>query len=109
MKIGIIGGGISGLTTALALHKWGIQSVVYEQANELNEVGAGIWLQPNAIKVLDWLGIKDKIKVQGIELNRMEITNTQLVPFKKIKHEIVQDEAGNKTIAIHRARLQQLL
>ena len=109
MKIGIIGGGISGLTTALALHKLGIQSVVYEQANELNEVGAGIWLQPNAIKVLDWLGIKDKIKALGIELNRMEITNTQLVPFKKIKNDIVQDEAGNKTIAIHRARLQKLL
>lgn len=87
MKIGIIGGGISGLTTALTLHKMGLQSVVYEQANELNEVGAGIWIQPNAIKVIDWLGVKEKIMEQGIELNRMEITNTQLIPIKKNKDE----------------------
>ncbi|MEO9219918.1 MAG: FAD-dependent monooxygenase [Bacteroidia bacterium] len=65
MKIGIIGGGISGLTTALALHKLGIQSVVYEQATELNEIGAGILLQPNAIKVLDWLGIKGSVIISG--------------------------------------------
>ncbi len=109
MKIGIIGGGITGLTTALALQKLGISSVVYEQSKELNEVGAGIWLQPNAIKILDWLGLKDEIREQGYELDKMEITNSQLVPFKKIKSKVVQDEEGNKTIAIHRARLQKVL
>lgn len=109
MKIGIIGGGITGLTTALALHKLGISSVVYEQSKEFNEVGAGIWLQPNAIKILDWLGLKDEIKEQGNELHKMEITNSQLVPFKKIKSKVVQDEEGNKTIAIHRAKLQKIL
>lgn len=85
MKIGIIGGGITGLTTALALQKLGISSVVYEQAVDLNEVGARIWLQPNAVKILDWLGIKDVIKKQGNELNKMGITNPQLIPIKKIK------------------------
>lgn len=109
MKIGIIGGGITGLTTALALQKLGISSVVYEQAKGFNEVGAGIWLQPNAIKILDWLGLKDEIKEQGNELNKMEITNAHLVPFKKIKSKVVQDEEGNKTIAIHRATLQKIL
>lgn len=109
MKIGIIGGGITGLTTALALHKSRIPSVVFEQANDLNAVGAGIWLQPNAIKVLDWLGVQEDIKKQGRELNKMEITDSQLVPFKKIKSEVVQDEYGNRTIAIHRARLQRIL
>ena len=109
MKVGIIGGGITGLTTALALKKLGISSVVYEQAKELNEVGSGIWLQPNAIKILDWLGLKKEIAQEGNELNKMEITNSQLVPFKKIKSEVVQDELGNKTIAIHRAKLQAIL
>lgn len=109
MKIGIIGGGITGLTTALSLHKFGIKSVVYEQAKELNEIGAGVWLQPNAIKVLNWLGLKNKVKELGIELNKMEITNPQLIPIKKIKSEVVQDEEGNQTIAIHRGRLQKML
>jgi 2-polyprenyl-6-methoxyphenol hydroxylase-like FAD-dependent oxidoreductase len=109
MKVGIIGGGITGLTTALSLHKLGIQSVVFEQAKELNEIGAGVWLQPNAIKVLDYLGLKKKVEEQGIVLNKMEITNPQLKAFKKIKSEVVQDEDGNQTVAIHRARLQQIL
>ncbi|MEO9216935.1 MAG: FAD-dependent monooxygenase [Bacteroidia bacterium] len=109
MKIGIIGGGITGLTTALALHKLGIQSVVYEQATELNEIGAGILLQPNAIKVLDWLGIKDEIKKHGNGINRMELTNAQLIPFKKIKNEASLNESETKSIAIHRARLQKIL
>ena len=109
MKVGIIGGGITGLTTALALWKLGISSVVYEQASELNEVGAGIWLQPNAIKILDWLDLKHEIAQHGNELSKMEVTNSHLVPFKKMKSEVVQDELGNKTIAIHRAKLQTIL
>ncbi|GLR19890.1 FAD-dependent monooxygenase [Portibacter lacus] len=109
MKIGIIGGGITGLSTALALQKIGISSVVYEQAKALNEIGAGVWLQPNALKVLDWLGVKDDIVKQGIDLNRIEITNAQLKPYKHMESKVVQNEIGNKTVAIHRARLQNTL
>ena len=40
--IGIIGGGIGGVAAAVALHRAGIQATVYERANELREVGAGM-------------------------------------------------------------------
>lgn len=109
MEIAIIGGGITGLSTALALQKMGLSSTVYERAASLNEIGAGVWLQPNAVKIMDWLGIKEAIHAQGMELDRMEITNKKLVPFKKIKSQVVQDKEGNKTIAIHRGRLQKIL
>jgi len=109
MKIAIIGGGITGLTTALALHKLGIESRVYEQAETLSEIGAGIWLQPNAIKILDGLGIKDKIIEKGVQLQRVNIVYPDLSPIKKLKNELLQDEYGNQTIAIHRGRLQQVL
>lgn len=109
LKTGIIGGGITGLTTALALQKIGLQAVVFEQAEKLNEIGAGIWLQPNAVKILDWLGLKEQFKQQGVELDKMEITNHRLQPFKQISQEVVKDEAGNQTIAIHRGRLQKAL
>lgn len=109
MKIAIIGGGITGLTTGLALQKLGVKSTIYEQAPALNEVGAGVWLQPNAIQVLDWLGLRDEVLKSGFEFDKMEITNSQLVPFKKINESTVQDAYGNKTIAIHRGRLQKLL
>ena len=109
MKISIIGGGITGLSTALALHKLGIKSKVYEQAPTLNEIGAGVWLQPNAVQVLQFLDIKEKVEKAGAKLHKMEITYPNLKPVKRIKEEIVADAYGNQTIAIHRGKLQAIL
>jgi 2-polyprenyl-6-methoxyphenol hydroxylase-like FAD-dependent oxidoreductase len=109
MSIGIIGGGITGLATAIGLKKLGLPFHVYEQAPQLSEVGAGIWMQPNAMQVLQWLGIADEIKAQGMELNRVELTNHELKPIAKVSNAIVSDEFGNRNVAIHRARLQQIL
>lgn len=109
MKITIVGGGIAGLSTAIALNKLGFQSEVYEKATAINEVGAGIWMQPNALKVLDWLGLGESVRESGALLEQVDITNSQLVPFKKTSKEIVQDEKGNQIVAIHRATLQKLL
>lgn len=97
------------MSTALALNKLGIQCEVYEKAEELNEVGAGIWMQPNALKVLDWLGLGGSVRESGSLLDQIDITNAHLVPFKKTAKEVVQDEKGNKIVAIHRAKLQKLL
>ena len=47
--IGIIGGGIGGLTTALALDQAGFNYHVFERAPAIAPVGAGIWLAPNAL------------------------------------------------------------
>jgi 2-polyprenyl-6-methoxyphenol hydroxylase-like FAD-dependent oxidoreductase len=109
MKITIIGGGIAGITTALALNKVGFDCEIFERAKQLNEVGAGIWMQPNAIKVLDWLGIGGLVREKGTLLDQVDITNSQLIPFKKTKQEVVQDKQGNKIVAIHRATLQKIL
>lgn len=109
MKIAIIGGGITGLTTALALHKVGITPVVYERATALNEIGAGVWLQPNAIQVLQWLGLENEIRQAGCVLNKMEICDPQIKPVKKMKEAVVEDQYGNRTIAIHRGKLQTIL
>lgn len=109
MNITIIGGGIAGLSTALALSKLGFHCELYERAKQLNEVGAGIWMQPNALKVLDWLGLGIIVRQNGMLLDQVDITNSQLVPFKKTVQEVVQDEKGNKIVAIHRAVLQKIL
>ncbi|MEM6429310.1 MAG: FAD-dependent monooxygenase [Deinococcota bacterium] len=53
----IIGGGIGGLTTALALHNIGIKATVYERADTFSAVGAGISLWPNATRILQDLGV----------------------------------------------------
>lgn len=61
MPVLIAGGGIGGLTTALALAKKKIETVVLEQAPQLRETGAGIQLCPNVFKMFDYLGIIEPI------------------------------------------------
>ncbi len=109
MDISIIGGGITGLTTALALNKLGYSSTVFERSNQLNEIGAGLLLQPNALKVLDWLGIRNEVSNAGYEITNMEITDRNLKPFRKVSTETISDHEGNLSLAIHRTELQKIL
>jgi 3-hydroxybenzoate 6-monooxygenase len=53
----VVGGGIGGLATALALSRRGLSAHVLEQAPEFGEIGAGVQLAPNALRVLDDLGV----------------------------------------------------
>ncbi len=62
----IAGGGIGGLTAALALARTGHRVTVLEQAAALAEVGAGIQLSPNASRVLVDLGLRDALDVHAI-------------------------------------------
>src|SRR6266436_4990303 len=70
-KVGIVGGGIGGLTAALALLKRGIDVEVYEQSNLLKEVGAGIQIGSNGTRVLYALGLEQALgRVQFIPSRR---------------------------------------
>jgi salicylate hydroxylase len=61
-RVAIIGGGIGGLTAARALCGRGIEVTIYESAPELREIGAGVALGPNAMKVLRALGLEDAVR-----------------------------------------------
>lgn len=66
IRIAIVGAGIGGLTAAIALAQRGIDAQLYEQAQALREVGAGIGLGPNAMKILRALGIEASITPFGL-------------------------------------------
>jgi salicylate hydroxylase len=72
MRILIAGGGIGGLSAAIALLQRGIDVDVYEQAAELKEVGAGIQISPNGNKVLDALGVFKTLKALSCDPLRKE-------------------------------------
>jgi salicylate hydroxylase len=61
----IIGGGIGGLTAALALRARGMSVTVFEQADELREIGAGISLHANAALLLERFGLENAIAKIG--------------------------------------------
>lgn len=108
MKIIINGGGIAGLTCAIALNKLGIETKVYEAASEIKPVGAGLVLQSNAIKALEYLGIEDKIIEAGNPVNQLAIYKANGRVIKKQKPESKNRELFGG-IAIHRHTLHEIL
>jgi 2-polyprenyl-6-methoxyphenol hydroxylase-like FAD-dependent oxidoreductase len=60
-RISIVGGGIGGLAAALALQHFGYRVAVFEQAQVLREIGAGVTITPNAMHALHCLGVGDRV------------------------------------------------
>jgi salicylate hydroxylase len=71
-RVAIVGGGIGGLTAAIALSRRGIDVQVLEQADEIRRVGASIDLGPNAVRLLDALGIEGARRV-GVRPDAIEL------------------------------------
>jgi 2-polyprenyl-6-methoxyphenol hydroxylase-like FAD-dependent oxidoreductase len=67
-KVVIVGGGIGGLATAVALHRLGIRSVVLEQAESLRTGGASLTLSKNGWRVLDAISIGPQLRKQFLEM-----------------------------------------
>jgi 2-polyprenyl-6-methoxyphenol hydroxylase-like FAD-dependent oxidoreductase len=109
MKISIIGGGIGGLTLAIALQQRGIAAHVYEAAAELRPVGKGIWLPTNGMLVMERLGLADILVGQGIELERIEVHDQKQGRLQTIDLGVIKKQFGRTTTSILRADLQATL
>jgi 2-polyprenyl-6-methoxyphenol hydroxylase-like FAD-dependent oxidoreductase len=105
----IVGGGIGGLTTAVALRQRGLTPRVYEAAPELREVGAGIWVPPNAMQVLARLGLADAVAREGSPIRTAELRDAKAGVLQRADLSYAQREFGHPTVAIHRGRLQRVL
>lgn len=73
LKVLIAGGGIGGLSAAIALLQRGIDVEVYEQAGEMREIGAGIQISPNGCRALDTLGVFNDLRERSISASGKEI------------------------------------
>lgn len=109
-EIAIIGGGICGLTTALALEQRGFAPTVYEAASRYRPVGAGLLLQTNALLVYDHLGLANRIQSAGVSLTESQIRSPSGTVLKEFDlDELERAEFGFGFVAIHRAELQSIL
>lgn len=109
MTIDIIGTGIGGLTAAIALEQKGFKTRIFEQAEEIKPVGAGIILANNAMQVYEKLGLRKIIEKNGNPISSMSITKSSLRPLSKIDLTYFEQKYNTKNIAIHRGKLQQIL
>jgi 2-polyprenyl-6-methoxyphenol hydroxylase and related FAD-dependent oxidoreductases len=106
--IAIVGGGIGGLCTAIALLDRGFDPVVYEATDELQHVGAGIAIPPNGLQKLDQLNVLDAVVDRGVILDSIELrTNDRTLMSMDL------DEPSNNldrsVLSVHRAALQAAL
>jgi salicylate hydroxylase len=107
--VSIAGGGIAGLTTALALAKRGLASVVYERAAAFEEVGAGLQLSPNAARIVQRLGLDawldaDLGRPDALVVRRARDAS---VLVEMPLGDVAERRWGAPTWVIHRAHLQR--
>ena len=100
----IIGGGIGGLATAIALRQIGHEVEVYERAPLLAEVGAGIGLWANGLRVLDFLGVKEYNDV-SVSVNETSVRSANAKVLSKASQSDLKDQSHDLVRFFHRAEL----
>lgn len=105
----IAGGGIGGLTLAALLRRRGRECVVLERASRLEAVGAGIILQPNAVKALRIGGLEDAVALRGAAMRQMEIRDHRGRVLSAIDSAAFGAQFGAGLFGFHRATLQAAL
>ncbi len=109
MKITIIGGGIAGLTTAIALQQIGITATIFEAAPSVKAVGAGLALAANAMKGFRRLGIADEIIQKGRILPSFTLYDQAGKSINTTDRSALSQDYGVDNFTIHRGDLHQIL
>ncbi|GAB3558808.1 FAD-dependent monooxygenase [Spirosoma fluminis] len=105
----IIGGGIAGLTTAVALRQIGLQPTVYEAAPTIKPLGAGLGLAANAVKAFQKLGIAEPILQAGRLLDAFVIQDQDGRTITRTDSRVISQRYGIDNFTIHRVALHREL
>lgn len=89
-SIAIIGAGLSGLALALSLHQQSIPCIIYESRPASLDIGGAIMLSPNALKILNALGVYERIKPESYEFDQLYFRSEDDQPLDTF-------EFGNKS------------
>jgi salicylate hydroxylase len=108
-KIAVIGGGIGGLTAAIALTRRGLAVDVYEQAPALKEVGAGVGLWPNALAALASIGLAGQVARLAVEVAGQDFRRPDGTLLMRLPADLMERRWGAGFVLVHRAELHQLL
>lgn len=110
MNVVIIGAGMGGLTTGIALKKFGHQVRIFEQTEKILPVGAAISLWSNGVKCLNYLGLTEKIAKLGGQMDDLAyvdgLTGDVMTQFSLRP---LIEEVGQRPYPVARADLQNML
>ncbi|MEM9994990.1 MAG: FAD-dependent urate hydroxylase HpxO [Acinetobacter pittii] len=110
MNVVIIGAGMGGLTTGIALKKFGHQVRIFERTEKILPVGAAISLWSNGVKCLNYLGLTDKIAKLGGQMDDLAyvdgLTGDVMTQFSLLP---LIEEVGQRPYPVARADLQNML
>ncbi len=110
MEITIIGAGMGGLTTGIALKKFGHKVTIYEQAEKILPVGAAISLWSNGVKCLNYLGLTEQLAKLGGQMDQLAyidgLTGDTMTQFSLLP---LIEEVGQRPYPVARADLQNML
>ena len=110
MKVIVVGAGVGGTSTGIALQRLGHEVVIYDQMRENRPVGAALSLWSNGVKVLNWLGLGAEVAALGGDMADMVYldghTGETMCDFSLAP---VTTQTGQKPYPVARADLQALL
>jgi salicylate hydroxylase len=111
LDVAVVGGGIGGLTTAIALVRKGIDVTVYEQAPQLLPAGASLALGPNATRLLGALGLMDPVRRVGVAADAVELLRWDdgTVLLHTELGSYAEEHFGAPALDFHRADLHRVL
>src|SRR4051795_2202356 len=109
LKVVVAGAGVGGLSTALALRQAGIDAQVYEQGADLRQVGAGLHIWTNAVKVLQKLGVAEKLEQHSSVMTTAEFRTSSGGLLASWPQAEISKENGAPTLQISREELSKVL
>ncbi|HKW00571.1 MAG TPA: FAD-dependent monooxygenase [Vicinamibacterales bacterium] len=105
----VIGGGIAGLTTAIALDRAGVGVDVYERVDSLGEIGAGISIWLNALRAFGEIGLADTIKSFSVPAGEAGLRTFDGRLLVGPRHTSLARRLEDVAVVMHRADLQRVL
>jgi 2-polyprenyl-6-methoxyphenol hydroxylase-like FAD-dependent oxidoreductase len=105
----VIGAGIAGLTSAIALNRSGHTVRLFERHEQVRPLGAGLILWSNAINALSAIGLDHEVSKIGQPLEKLAILDNDSRVLSQTNAKMISDQHGSITSAVHRADLLELL
>jgi len=105
----VVGAGIGGLAVTRGLAQSGWQVGLYERAPAFGTVGAGLAIEPNAVRALDWLGLGHQLRARGMRQGPAGLRTARGRWLVRTRLEALHERFGTPAFALHRADVHQLL